>query len=81
MWPAASRCDTVCGTTRYVVVVAAVRVMVVHVAPRGEAAAFVAVFSVIVIVPVVVVIGRPPRFWRDARAFCRSGPEGGECGP
>ena len=30
---------------------------------------------------VVVVIGGPPRFWRDARAFCCSGPEDGDCGP
>ena len=45
-----------CGTGGYVVVVAAVRVVVVHVAPRVEAAAVVAVLTVIVVVPVVVVV-------------------------
>ena len=58
-----------------------VRVVVVHVAPRVEAAAVVAVLTVFVVVPVVVVNAGPPRFWRDARAFCCSGKESGECGP
>ena len=57
-----------------------VRVVVVHVAPWVDAAAVVAVLSVIVVVPVLVFDG-PPRFGRDARAFCCSGPESGECGP
>ena len=42
--------------------------LLVHVAPGVEAAAVVAVFTVIVVVPVVVVDG-PPRFGHDARAF------------
>ena len=59
--------------------------VVVHVAPKVEAAAVVAAHTAIVDVPVVVVvvvvIDGPPRFWRGARAFCCSGPEGGDCGP
>ena len=62
-------------------VVAAVRVVVVHVAPRVEAAAVVAVLTFIVVVCVVVVIDGPPRFGRDACAFSGTGPEGGDCGP
>ena len=79
---AASRCATClyCESRGYVVVVAAVRVCVVHVAPTVEAAAVVAVFLVIVGVLLDVIDG-PPRFGRDARAFCGSGPAGGECGP
>ena len=45
-----------------------------------EAAVVVAVLTVIVVVRVVVIDGQA-RFWRDARAFCSSGPEGGDCGP
>ena len=69
---AGSRCATClhCGTGGCVVVVAAVRVVVVHVAPRVETAAVGAVLTVIVVVPLVVVIDGPPRFWRDARALC-----------
>ena len=33
-------------------------------------------FTVVVVVPVVVT-DVPPRFWRDARAFCCSRPESG----
>ena len=55
---------------------AAVRVVVVHVALRVEAAAVYAVLTVIVLAFVVVIHG-PPRFGRDARAFCCSEPEGG----
>ena len=36
--------------------------------------------TVVVGVPVVVIDGLP-LFWRDARAFGCSGPEGGDCGP
>ena len=54
-----------CGVRTYVVVVAAVRAVVGHVAPRAQAVAIVAVLAVIVVVPVVVVDG-PPWFWRDA---------------
>ena len=76
MLVAASHCATClrCGTGEYFLVVAAVRVVVVHGASRVEATVF------IVVVPVVV-IDKPPRFWRDACAFCGSGPEGGDCGP
>ena len=45
------------------------RVVVVHVVPRVEAAAVVAVLTVVVI---VAVLDGPPRFWRDARAFLLS---------
>ena len=61
---------------------AAVRVVVVHFAPWVEAAVVVAVLTVIVHVPVVVVaFDGPPRFWRDACPFSCSGPEVGDCGP
>ena len=58
-----------------------VRVVVVHVAPWVEAAAVVAVLAVTVVVPVVVIIDGPPRFGRDARAFCCYGPESGIADP
>ena len=60
---AASRCATClyCGARGYVVVVATVRVVVVHVAPGVEAAAAHVVHTVVVVVP--------GGFWRDARAF------------
>ena len=70
---AASRCATClfCGARTYVVIVTAVRVVVVHVAPRVQAVAIVAVLAVIVVVPVVVVVvvvvvDGPPWFWRGA---------------
>ena len=53
-----------CGVRTYVVVVAAVRAVVGHVAPRAQAVAIVVVLAVIVVVPVVV--DGPPWFWRDA---------------
>ena len=57
-----------CGARTYVVVVAAVRAVVGHVAARAQAVAIVAVLAVIVVVPVVVVVVvvGPPWFWRDA---------------
>ena len=59
---------------------AAVRVVVVHVAPRVEAAAVVAVLAVIVVVHIAVV-DEPPRFWRDARAFCSWDQKAGSADP
>ena len=60
---------------------AAVRVVVIHVAPWVEPAAVHGVLTVVVVVPSVVAIDGPPRFGRDARAFCCSGPESGDCAP
>ena len=57
------------------VAVDGVRVVIVHVAPRVEAAAVVAVLAGIAVVPVVVVVvvvDGPLRFWRDVRAYCCS---------
>ena len=61
---AASRCATglYCGTGGYNVVVAVLRVAVVHFAPRVEAAAAVAVLTVIVVVPILL-------FLMDHRGF------------
>ena len=60
---------------------AAVRVVVVHVAPVWRLPQLLLFFLLLSLSLLLFASDGPPRFRRDARAFRCSGPEGGDCGP